>query len=83
MNTTAYNLGNFWFDGYDIDTGLLEVTINTDDSVTLQFIPATQRNSQTTYVGGEAEGERILQCMRDYSFNVEIDGNGYITQKAE
>lgn len=79
----AYNLGNFWFDGYDIDTGLLEVTINTDDSVTLQFIPATQRNSQTTYVGGEAEGERILQCMRDYSFNVEIDENGYITQKAE
>lgn len=79
----VYNLGNFWFDGYDIDTGLLELTINDDDSVTLQFIPASQKNSQTTYVGGEAEGERILQCLRDYSFNVEIDENGYITEKMQ
>lgn len=77
----VYNLGNFWFDGYDIDTGLIELTLNDDDSVTLQFIPATQRGSQTTYVGGEDEGARILQCMRDYSFNITIDSHGYITKE--
>lgn len=79
----AYNLGNFWFDGYDIDTGLLEITLSEDDSVTLQFIPATQRNSQTTYVGGEADGERILGDLYEYSINAQIDENGYITEKTE
>ncbi len=79
----VYNLGNYWFSHYDIDTGLLGVTLNSDDSLELVFYPATQRDSKTTYVGGEAEGDRILQCMRDYSFNVDIDENGVITEKTE
>ena len=78
----VYNLGNFWFSEYDIDTGLLGVTITDDNSMELVFYPATQRNSRTTYVGGEEEGARILQCMRDYSSgnNVSIDDNGVITE---
>lgn len=75
-----YNLGNFWFNRYDIDTGLLGVTIAKDNTIKLVFHPATQRNCKTTYVGGEAEGARILQCMRDYSINVSIDENGVITE---
>ena len=78
----VYNLGNYWFNAYDIDTGLLGVTLNTDDSIDMTFYPATQRNCKTTYVGGEAEGTRILQCMRDYSMqNVLIDDSGRITEK--
>lgn len=77
----VYNLGNFWFSRYDIDTGLLGVTINKDNSMELTFYPATQRDCKTTYVGGEEEGSRILQCMRDYSINVQIDENGVITEK--
>ncbi len=79
----VYNLGNYWFSHYDIDTGLLGVTLGTDDSLDLVFYPATQRDCKTTYVGGEAEGDRILQCMRDYSFNVNIDDDGVITEKVE
>ncbi len=79
----AYNLGNYWFSHYDIDTGLLEVTLSPDDALELVFYPATQRNCKTTYVGGEAEGERILQALRSYSVNVNIDANGIITQKAD
>ena len=78
----VYNLGNYWFNAYDIDTGLLGVTLNTDDTLDLVFHPATQRGSKTTYVGGQAEGSRILQCMRDYSINVQIDENGIVTEKA-
>ncbi len=76
-----YNLGNFWFSHYDIDTGLLEVTLQEDDALELVFYPAVQRNTETTYVGGEADGERILEAMRSYSPNVSIDENGVIMQK--
>lgn len=77
----VYNLGNYWFSHYDIDTGLLEVTLNPDDALDLVFYPATQRDCKTTYVGGEAEGERILKALRSYSVNVNIDENGVITPK--
>lgn len=79
----VYNLGNYWFSHYDIDTGLLGVTLFADDSLELVFHPATQRNCRTTYVGGEAEGDRILQCMRDYSINVQIDEHGVITETVQ
>lgn len=76
-----YNLGNFWFSGYDIDTGLLGVTIKQDNSLDLIFYPATQRDCKTTYVGGEAEGERILNNMRKFSINADFDANGVITER--
>jgi len=76
-----YNLGNFWFSSYDIDTGLLGVTLNTNNTVDLVFYPATQRDCKTTYVGGEIEGARILQNMRTYSINADFDEDGVITEK--
>lgn len=77
-----YNLGNFWFSGYDIDTGLLSVTLQKkNNKLDLVFYPATQRDCKTTYVGGEAEGERILQNMRNFSINADFDENGVITEK--
>ena len=75
-----YNLGNFWFSEYDIDTGLLGVTLKEDNSLDLVFYPATQRDCKTTYVGGEAEGERILRNMRSYSLNADFDKDGVITE---
>lgn len=78
-----YNLGNFWFSEYDVDTGLLGVTINDDSSMELVFYPATQRGCRTTYVGGEEEGARILTCLQEYCYglNARIDENGIITEK--
>ena len=77
----VYNLGNFWFSHYDIDTGLLGVNLTEDGRTELIFYPATQRNCQTTYVGGEAEGARILQCMRDYSINADFAADGTVTER--
>lgn len=78
-----YNLGNFWFSEYDIDTGLLGVTVNDDCSMELVFYPATQRGCRTTYVGGEDEGVRILTCLQEYCYglNAKIDENGIITER--
>lgn len=76
----VYNLGNFWFSHYDIDTGLLWVNLTEDNQTELTFYPATQRDCKTTYVGGEAEGDRILQCMRDYSINADFAADGTVTE---
>ena len=76
-----YNLGNYWFSKYDIDTGLLGVTLQPDDSLNLIFYPATQRNCKTTYVGGEEEGKRILKDMRSYSINADFAEDGTITER--
>ncbi|MBR5372631.1 MAG: CapA family protein [Oscillospiraceae bacterium] len=76
-----YNLGNYWFSKYDIDTGLLGVTLNPDDSLGLVFYPATQRNCKTTYVGGEEEGSRILRNMRSYSINADFAEDGTVTEQ--
>lgn len=80
-----YNLGNFWFSEFDIDTGLLDVTINNDNSMELVFYPATQRDCRTTYVGGEEEGARILSLLQQYCYglNAQIDENGVITEITE
>ena len=75
-----YNLGNFWFSHYDIDTGLLGVTLTPENRTEVVFYPATQRNCKTTYVGGTAEGERILQNMRGYSVNADFAADGTVTE---
>ena len=78
----VYNLGNYWFSHYDIDTGLLGVNLTEDDAVEMCFYPAVQRGCKTTYVGGEAEGERILQCMRSYSVNADFAADGTVTERS-
>ena len=76
-----YNLGNFWFSGYDIDTGLLSVTLAQDNKLDLMFYPATQRDCKTTYVGGTDEGDRILKNMQTYSVNANFSEDGVITER--
>ncbi len=77
----VYNLGNFWFNKKDIDTGLLGVTVNDDNSMELVFYPAVQSGCRTAYVGGEEAGERILESLRGYSINADFDKEGRITER--
>ena len=77
--TIFYNLGNFWFDHYDIETGLLEFVLHADGSTQFTFLPARQKNCVTTYELGTEKGNTILKHLESYSINVEIDENGIIT----
>ncbi|MDR2888584.1 MAG: CapA family protein [Lachnospiraceae bacterium] len=72
-----YSLGNFWFNSRPVDTGMLEVVINTDGIKTIQFVPAIQENCSTELSSG-SEKERILQIMRDLSPGIAIDSDGYV-----
>lgn len=80
-----YSLGNFWFNGEDLMTGMAELTLrlpaDPDEKPELtgvRFIPCTQRNLFTSVAGKGQEKELILQHMRDISFGTEIDSDGVI-----
>lgn len=74
-----YSLGNFWFNGKNIDTGIAQVRIRPDGSIRLRFLPCLQSGCRTELLSaGEKRGE-ILDFMRGLSKDVEIDEEGYVT----
>lgn len=76
-----YSLGNYFFGAAARDTGVLRVTINTQDPAisSLQFIPMLQYSGVSTVEGSEKE--RVLDEMRSVSPGVEIDGDGYFSEE--
>lgn len=74
-----YSLGNFWFNGYALDTGMVEVTINKDGLDKFQFLPAIQSNFSTKLVY-DSEKTRIIDYLRSLSKGAVIDAEGYITK---
>lgn len=79
-----YNLGNFWFNKYDIDTALLKITLDPDRLGTgdsFELIPCIQRDCITRCVRSESDGKRILNYIEKISVNADIADNGIVTQK--
>ncbi len=75
----VYNLGNFLFNAYNIDTGVLEISISTKGTPTYRFVPAKQRYASVWLVQSE-EKQRILNLMRELSIGVTFDENGVFTE---
>ncbi|TCL58082.1 poly-gamma-glutamate synthesis protein (capsule biosynthesis protein) [Kineothrix alysoides] len=73
----VYSLGNFWFNSKQVDTCLVKAAINENGLKSLKFIPALQKDCQTSLLEG-AEKERVLSYMRAISPGVNIDEEGYI-----
>lgn len=78
-----YNLGNFWFDNYDIETGLLKFELSHDGSTAFTFIPAQQTDCVTSWELGSDKGKTILEHLERYSINVSIDEKGVISPNEE
>lgn len=76
----VYNLGNFIFNDKTIDTGILEINLTTDGTLSYKFIPAIQKDCYTKIVDGE-EKSRILEFMEELSIDVDFDENGVFTEK--
>lgn len=79
-----YSLGNFWFNGEDLMTGMAELTLRISpdpekkpELVQARFIPCIQSGLFTREADAE-EKELILQHMREISFGTEISGEGVI-----
>lgn len=76
----VYSLGNYWFNGKNRDTGLLQLSLDSSANPTIRFIPATEPNMVTT-IASDNEKQRILNHLREISPKANIDDDGYITEK--
>ena len=84
-----YSLGNFWFDGYDIDTVLAEVQVSGtmtadgrlkgEPSARVVLHPGLQSGLFTAWEEGTDEGYRILSYLEYLSINVTIGEDGVVT----
>lgn len=77
-----YSLGNFWFNGSTIDTGMVEVKIDKEGLRSFQFLPAIQSNYSTKLVEG-SERTRIMDYLRSLSHGAAITEDGYVTKISE
>lgn len=80
-----YSLGNFWFNGEDLMTGMAQLTLrlpeDPEEKVRLEetkFIPCIQSGLYTKEAETDWEREQILQHMRDISFGSEIMDDGTV-----
>lgn len=73
----AYNLGDFLFNDWTTETGILNVNIANDGKLSYKFIPCLQSNVKTTILKGDKK-TNLINKMQNWSYNVQIDENGYI-----
>lgn len=74
----AYSMGDFWFNDLHDDTGLLNITIDSNGFKEMSFIPCLRADGITSLVTDDTERRRILDYMQDISFGISINDNGVI-----
>lgn len=78
-----YSLGNFWFNGNTLETGVAQVRIQKDGAVKFRFLPCIQSGTRTRLLTDGPEREKVMDFMRSLSKEVEIDEEGYVTNLAK
>ncbi len=75
-----YNLGNFWFNAKDIETGLLKLELDGDGNEEFYFIPGLQSGCKTKYLLGTEQGREILDNLASHEpEQIEISDDGKIS----
>ena len=77
----AYSLGNYWFSSKSRESALFKLIINPDDSVDVQLIPAMCDNAYTYMINDQDQRDKYFDFIRDISFNIEIDEQGFLSEK--
>lgn len=77
----AYSLGNYWFNATKRETGLLKLYLNPDKTVDVQLLPAMGEDTYTYLITKESERKAYFKFMKDISFDVEFDEDGFVTEK--
>lgn len=78
-----YSLGNFWFNGNTIETGVAQVRIQKDGSLKFRFLPCIQSGTRTRLLTEGSQKEEVLDFMRGLSKDVKMDEEGYVTNLAK
>lgn len=77
-----YNLGNFLFSNYAVDTMVVNIEINEDNSVSTRITPCVSKQYKVEEATG-SKAQEIFDFVESISVNVEIDENGNVTEKVE
>lgn len=75
-----YNLGNFLFGNYRVDTMVVNIEINEDNSVSTRITPCVAQGYHVEEAVGDKANE-IYDFIESISVNVQIDDNGNVTEK--
>lgn len=78
-----YSLGNFWFNGKSMNTGIAQIIIAEDGSISERFLPCVQSDCKTRLVTEEDEKRNQFIQLEALSKGVTIDEEGYITSTSE
>ncbi len=70
-----YNIGNFIFDNYSRELGVVTFNVNDDKTMEYIFNAALQEDVYTDFLYNE-EKEEVLNDMRQWSINTTIDSDG-------
>lgn len=74
-----YNLGNFLFSSYQVDTMVVNISINEDNTCTTSILPCIAKNYKVKSADN-AEYQRILNYIESISINAKIDEHGNVTE---
>lgn len=79
-----YNLGNFWFNAKNIETGLLKLEYSQDGRAEYYFIPGVQSGCKVSYELGTERGREILDNLSSYEpSRVLIEDDGRVIDISE
>ncbi len=77
-----YNLGNFWFNGKKIETGLVKLNLDNDGNAEYYFLPGLQYKCKTSYELGTELGRTIMDHIASYQPNISIADDGLVKPKS-
>lgn len=75
----AYSLGNYIFTRKTGNSGLLKLYLDPDGTVRMQLRPAAYKDTFTYMITEETEKKDYFDFMKEISYNVNIDADGFIT----
>lgn len=77
-----YNLGNFWFNGKKIETGLAKLVLSPDGKADYYFLPGLQFQCETSFELGTSLGREIMDRVASYEpCEVIIEDDGRVIPK--
>jgi poly-gamma-glutamate synthesis protein (capsule biosynthesis protein) len=76
----AYSLGNYWFNNTTREAGLLKIYLNADGSTKVKLLPTMGKDTYTYLLENAADREAYFDFMKEISFGVDFDEDGYVTE---
>ena len=79
-NPVVYSLGDFWFNDETKYNGLVNLEIDINGLVKMQYIPCIQSDYKTLFIEDLEEQKKAMDYLRNLSPNASISDDGEIGQ---